>query len=364
MERTGRRRLLRLGVSLAGAAAVLTALWFVGAALIRDNIEGWAADWRAGGNAFSYGSLEITGFPVLFHARMIDPVIGGADGAAPWEWRAPALQARLLPWQTRRIDSIALAGRHLVSFTSAGAPVRLTIDAARALGSLEFGPEAITAILEAAGLTAVNEGNAERVEIAIATVRADLSRRPDPDHLTPVIVLALKLGGVILPPRLTGARERKGDNAGPLGRRIQAFLFKGAVMGPISPAYDTQAFAAWRDNGGTVEIENFRLHWGPLRLSANGTLALDEKMQPMGALKATIAGFAETLDALVAAGAMKKKKARTAKFFLSLLAKSPAPDAPPELTLPLTIQKQTLSVGPVPLAKIPPIRWPRTGHRR
>ena len=41
------------------------------------------------------------------------------------------------------------------------------------------------------------------------------------------------------------------------------------------------------------------------------------------------------------------------------IAKSPAPDAPPELTLPLTIQKQTLSVGPVPLAKIPPIHWPQ-----
>ncbi len=359
MARTGRRRILRLGISLAAAAATLAAFWFIGAGLIRDNIEGWADEWRADGNAFSYRSLEITGFPILFHARMIDPVIGGAEGAAPWEWRAPALQARLLPWQTRRIDGIDLAGRHLVSFTSAGAPVRLTVDAARALGSLEFGPETITAILDAAGLTALNEGNAERIEIATATVRADLSRRPDPDHLTPVIILGLNLGGVILPPRLTGARQRKGANAGPLGPRIQALAFKGAVMGPISPAYDTEAFATWRDDGGTVEIEKFSLHWGPLRLSANGTLALDEKMQPMGALKATIAGFAETLDALVAARAMKKKKARTAKFFLSLLAKSPAPDAPPELTLPLTIQKQTLSVGPVPLAKIPPIHWPQ-----
>ena len=359
MERTGRRRILRWGVSLAGAAATLAALWFVGAGLIRGNIEGWADDWRAGGNAFSYGSLEISGFPILFHARMTDPVIGGADGAASWEWRAPALQARLLPWQTRRIDGIDLAGRHLVTFTSKGAPVRLTVEAARALGSLEFGPEAITAILDAAGVGALNEGNGERIEIATATVRADLSRRPDPDHLTPVIILGLELGGVILPPRLTGARHPKDGKAGPLGPKIARLGFKGAIMGPISSTYDYQAFAAWRDSGGTIEIENFRLHWGPLRLSANGTLALDGKMQPMGALKATIAGFAETLDALVAARAMKKKKARTAKFFLSLLAKSPAPDAPPEITLPLTIQKRTLSVGPVPLAKIPPIRWPR-----
>ena len=359
MERTGRRRILRLGISLAGAAAALAALWFVGAGLIRGNIEGWAADWRAGGNAFSYGSLEISGFPILFHARMTDPVIGGADGAASWEWRAPVLQARLLPWQTRRIDGIDLAGRHLVSFISKGAPVRLTVEAAHALGSLEFAPEAITATLDAAGIEALNEGNGERIEIATATVRADLSRRPDPDHLTPVIILGLELGGVILPPRLTGARISKGEKAGPLGPKIAALHLKGAVMGPISPAYDTRAFAAWRDNGGTVEIESFRLHWGPLRLSLNGTLALDGKMQPMGALKATVAGFAETLDALAAAGAMKKKKARTAKFFLSLLAKSPAPDAPPELTLPLTLQKRTLSVGPVALAKLPPIRWPR-----
>jgi hypothetical protein len=344
---------------LAVAAAALTALWFMGAGLIRQNIEGWAAEWRAGGNALSYRSLEITGFPVLFHARMTDPVIGGADGAAPWEWRAPALQARLAPWQTRRIDGIELAGRHLVSFISKGAPVKLTIDAARAEGSLEFAPEAITAIGDAAGLKALNEANGERIEIVTAAVRADLSRRPDPDHLTPVIALGLELGGVVLPPRLTGAGERKDGKAGPLGPKIARLRFEGAVMGPISPAYDTEAFAAWRDSGGTVEIENFRIHWGPLRLSANGTLALDEKMQPMGALKTTIAGFAETLDALVAARAMKEKNARTAKFVLAMLAKSPAPDAPPELSLPLTVQKRTLSVGPVAIAKMPPLRWPR-----
>jgi hypothetical protein len=344
---------------LAVAAAALTALWFMGAGLIRQNIEGWAAEWRAGGNALSYRSLEITGFPVLFHARMTDPVIGGADGAAPWEWRAPALQARLAPWQTRRIDGIELAGRHLVSFISKGAPVRLTIDAARAEGSLEFAPEAITAIGDAAGLKALNEANGERIEIVTAAVRADLSRRPDPDHLTPVIALGLDLGGVVLPPRLTGARISKAEKAGPLGPKIEALAFKGAVMGPISPAYDTEAFAAWRDSGGTVEIENFRIHWGPLRLSANGTLALDAKMQPMGALKTTIAGFAETLDALVAARAMKEKNARTAKFVLAMLAKSPAPDAPPELSLPLTVQKRTLSVGPVAIANMPPLRWPR-----
>ena len=79
----------------------------------------------------------------------------------------------------------------------------------------------------------------------------------------------------------------------------------------------------------------------------------------MAALKATVAGFPETLDALAAAGALQKEKARPAKSFRPLLAKSPAPAAPPELTLPLTLQERTLSVGPVPLAKLPPIRWPR-----
>ncbi len=337
---------ISLGLALI-AAAVLMAYWFVGAGLVRQNIEGWAGEWRAGGNTLSYRALEITGFPLVFRARIKAPVIGRAGGKAPWEWRAPALEATLAPWQGRRVEGIELAGTHRIRFTARGARIALVATAADALGSIEVGPEANIGTLRLAGIELSAEGGRESVRIEKATIHGFRSLAPNPDHLSPTIAAIVRLQGVILP-----AHE-----PGPLGARVERLRLEASVMGPLSAEFSREAFAAWRDEGGTVELREFFLHWGPLELSAKGTLALDEKLQPMGALTATVAGFAETLDALAAAGAVKARDANSAKILFALLARPPKPGAPPEVSLPLTIQKRKLFVGPVALFKLPPIRW-------
>ena len=337
---------ISLGLALI-AAAGLTAYWFIGAGLVRQNIEAWAAEWRAGGNTLSYRTLEITGFPLVFRARFEAPLIGRAGGKAPWQWQAPDIKASLAPWRRGRVDGIELAGTHRIRFTARGAPVTLVATAAHALGRVEMGREVNTGTLELGGVDLAPEGAEESVRIEQATIHGFLGLAPNPDHLSPTIAAIARLQGVVLPAHAPG----------PLGARVERLRLEASVMGPLSPELSREAFAAWRDDGGTVELEAFFLRWGPLTLSANGTLALDEKMQPMGALTATIAGFAETLDALAAAGAVKARDANSAKILFALLARPPKPGAPPELSLPLTIRKRKLFVGPVALFKLPPIRW-------
>ncbi len=347
MDRAKSRLLwIFLGLALI-AAGGLTTYWFIGAGLVRQNIEAWAAEWRAGGNTLSYRTLEVTGFPLVFRARLKAPAIGRAGGKAPWAWQAPDIEARLAPWRRRRVDGIELSGTHRIRFTARGAPVTLVATAAAALGSVEVGREVNTGALELSGVDLALEGAKESVRIEKATIHGFLGLASNPDHLSPTVTTIARLQGVILPVH----------EAGPLGARVERLRLEASVMGPLSPELSREAFAAWRDDGGTLELRELFLRWGPLTLSARGTLALDEKMQPVGALTATVAGFAETLDALAAAGAVKARDATTAKALLALLARSPKPGAPPEVSLPLTLQKGKLFVGPVALFKLPPIRW-------
>ncbi|MEE9194263.1 MAG: DUF2125 domain-containing protein, partial [Alphaproteobacteria bacterium] len=99
--------------------------------------------------------------------------------------------------------------------------------------------------------------------------------------------------------------------------------------------------------------KTLKVHWGPLNFSATGTLALDQDLQPLLAMTATITGFNETIDALAAARAIKARDATVAKMLLSLLAKRPGGGGPAELKIPLTVQDGKLFVGPVALMKVP-----------
>jgi hypothetical protein len=100
--------------------------------------------------------------------------------------------------------------------------------------------------------------------------------------------------------------------------------------------------------------------WGPLNLDGSATVALDEHMQPMGAGTARIAGYAATLDALVATHVINARAALAAKAVLGLMARTPADGGAPVVEVPLTLQDGALSVGRIPLGRMPELSWPDT----
>jgi hypothetical protein len=144
-----------------------------------------------------------------------------------------------------------------------------------------------------------------------------------------------------------------------LGPRIASLTLQGALDGPVPRAHTLgERAAAWRDGGGTLEIQHLAVNWGPLDLTASATLALDEQQQPMGTGSARVIGYAETLDALASHGVISKSAATAAKAVLSLLAHSPEDGGPPDVEVPLTLQYRTLSMRQVPLLRLPELDWP------
>ena len=90
-------------------------------------------------------------------------------------------------------------------------------------------------------------------------------------------------------------------------------------------------------------------------MRANGTVALDQRMRPLGASTADIRGFEEALGALAEAGILRRDMLPASRVTLNLLAKTNKSDGRRVLTVPLTAQDGALLVGPIKLAALPPV---------
>jgi hypothetical protein len=140
----------------------------------------------------------------------------------------------------------------------------------------------------------------------------------------------------------------------PLGPEIARLDIEATAIGELPAAPLAAAIAAWRDDGGLIEVHKLALVWGPLDLESSGTLALDEKMRPMGAGKARFEGYAATIDLLRKGRWIRGKEAFTAKTVLGLLAR-PTKEGGRAVTVALTAQDGRFYVGPLALLRLPPL---------
>ncbi len=105
---------------------------------------------------------------------------------------------------------------------------------------------------------------------------------------------------------------------GPLGDAIDELDFGATVKGAIPSGKLADALAAWRDAGGKIELDNLRLKWGGLDATANGTIALDQELQPTGGFSGAIEGYDQILTALVQNGQMRATDAGLARIALNV----------------------------------------------
>jgi len=101
-----------------------------------------------------------------------------------------------------------------------------------------------------------------------------------------------------------------------------------------------------------VEVSALALDWGVLGLRANGTFALDENLQPEGAMAADLRGMDATIERLLGAGVIDSRAAFAARLANRALTLTGGP-----ARVPLTLQNQRLFVGPAPVLRIKPVNW-------
>jgi hypothetical protein len=326
----------------AAVVALYSAIWLVFAHQARRQVDAYVARERERGMNLSFGSEATGGFPFRLEVRFKDIAADGLPHVAHGHLAAPTAVAWARPWQIDAWRFTLPDGVKIDDLQGA-----ITLDRLSGSAAPVLGPGA-TPGGELANLRVENVSIAsgDRVtRMAAAALELRLPPTAPQAHEEPLFSVTLEARRITLP-----------GGVAPLGPQVDHLKLDATWRGPLPPGKFTDALAAWRDDGGTIEMQSIDLGWGPLTLLADGTLTLDKAMQPLGAFNARIMGYDAILDALVASGAIRENDAALARMGLSMMAQRGG-NGTPQLKTPVSIQENAVFLGPARLVKFGRIDW-------
>jgi len=321
-----------------GALAVLmvagyVAYWFITAGRLRVGLENWAAMHRAEGYDIKWARATVSGFPLAFRIALDDATLARGNPAA-YSVSTPSVFGEAAPWDLSRWRIVAPRG---ASGNAQG--IDATITAESLTGDVVLGAQ--DSRFDLSALHVAGAG----AEAGTIAAQVTLPRRAPQTHRDLGLAATVQVFHLVLPMRVKA-----------LGDTIESFALDGRILGGLPPGDWRQSLAAWRDDGGIVEVARGALQWGALELETGGTLALDAKMQPMASMTASVVDHDALVDAAVAAGILPKKNATLAKLVLDLIAKRGA-DGRLRLTAPVTVRDGTIAIANADIGKVPLIEW-------
>jgi hypothetical protein len=325
-----------------------TGSWFLGADMVRDRVSAMARTSVGSGGSFTASAITVTGFPFTFDAKITGIRVTGRTPRGLWEWQAEQVKARISPWRKSTV-SFDLAGGHKLRFRVGRRPLDLHITAAAAPGEFTAAAADAPRIVKvnASKLVIRDATTGQRIDAESASIQIFTTAQAKTSSSESSAGLLVEFKGVTLP--------KAADKL--LGRKLERFAAEIQVLGDLPLPLERPRLKRWHINGGVLDIKNLDLVWGPAKLSGNGTMGLDEALQPEASLTARITGHRKTVDALVAAGIVQKRVARGVKLVLDMMSRQTKPGAEAVIRLPLSIQNRVIYIGLARLARLPQIRW-------
>jgi hypothetical protein len=339
------RRPTRLGLVIAVLLLLVvcgayTAFWFVVAGKLEEGLTDWAQSARAQKLDVSWRQLRVGGFPLAFEIELREAALRDEAITPPAELHAPLLSGSTRPWNFRAWRLIAPGGLSVAAGPAADPVAKLTARAAS--GAVVVADEGATIWL---GLDQARAEAGQQIAAHTGDFWLILPPHSPESHTERCVALAADLHGVTLP-----------QLPAPFVNPVDEIAFVIEVKGAIPAAPPRQAAAAWRDSGGTMELDRLTLRWGRIAITGSGTLALDRDLQPIGGFSGAVEGYEDLMAALVATGRMRPGDARLARVALAMLAKA-GPDGRPEIATSFTIQNGEMFLGPAKLGPAPKINW-------
>jgi hypothetical protein len=342
---------------------VYSAWWWLAARDIETQADRWIAGQIAAGATITPARVSVGGFPFAFSIKTTGASLAWPDGLG---FASQGLDLRAHPWSIRTVK-VGITGGYTISVPPGTTRPALAVAGETLRGRVRFGDGAVPLALSlrsdtvsvtqtahpalsSTGESATGEsGNGESGgrELTIASLEANGSRPDTPPTRDTDIALDVSL-------KMTDL-SAAAIETNPLGGAIKETRLHAQLLGVPPVTADAAGLMAWRDAGGTLNVPELAVQWGPLGISGNGTAALDKNMQPEGAFTASVTGFAEALDALSAAGWIKMSVASLAKLGLGI-ASRPGPDGKAVVKTPVTIQDRHISLGAFRLGQVPPLK--------
>jgi hypothetical protein len=337
-----RATILALVGILVVAFGAYSAFWWVAAGRIKQEAEKWAAQAAPQHHVtVLWQTMRVAGYPFSFRIELHNALIRSDAAGAAGILHASVLSASVTPWNFHVATFDAPDGFDAI-LGPVDAPVA-RMNAAEASGAVAMPGDG--------GVTIWLNFNQPKID-AISAFSARfcsawviVPAHPAVSHADPGIAAAALLHDLVLPAAPPG-----------FSKAVDEFGFGVTMMGALPSGSPREAAAAWRDSGGTLELDNFYLRWGAIGGTASGTLALDGDLQPVGSFSGAISGYEQLLNALVAAGRVKASDARVARLALSMLGRV-GPDGRTQISTTFAIQDGEMQLGPAKLGKAPHIDW-------
>lgn len=115
---------------------------------------------------------------------------------------------------------------------------------------------------------------------------------------------------------------------------------------------------SWHEQEGMIDLNKFDITWSNIRIEGNGSLALDQELQPLAAFSAEIYGMDQFLTALVQEKIVHKNLAPIIKIALKPFAASKGTDKREIYhKIAFSIQDRQLSIASIPVMKFDMINW-------
>lgn len=328
-------------------AAGYSLLWLFAAQRIEEGFRDWARMQGTQGVAVDYGALAVSGFPAVVRLAIPEPRFASTRDS--WQWSAAHadLEMRAWNWWVYRLDifgeqRIALPVNGTIQQLSARADTAFVVAEADGRGRVS------KAVLHAAGLRLGDAAGGELLSAATVQGTTGMPDRKAIAQDRTALDLTLRATDVQLGPAVES----------PLGPRIEALSIAATVRGALPGTLTRDDVDAWRRDGGTIDLNQFHLTWAALDLRATGTMALDERMRPLGALSAEIRGYGETLIALEQARVLPRQTVAGSRLALDLLSRRDEVDGRRVVTMPLSAQGGAVFLGPIRMVGLDPIPFP------
>ena len=327
------RRALIAGAVCAALAGFYGLLWKYQSDQLDVGFANWVAQQRALGWKVAHG-VPVGGGSVVAAELAIPGVVleygpAGQAGAFAWSGAQVTLHVDLLHIGRLRIGVV---GSQTVR-VGAAPEISVTADRLTASVPLDQGAPLDGVVIEAERARAELLGGAATVGGVRLTADGAVA---------PLLRFTLAATEIGLPPPPSGAWL--------FGPHIAAAGLEGTLSGPLPRASGLYAqAAAWRDGGGTLDLRDIVLRWGKLDAGADAVLGLDEAMQPAGRATVHLADPGASLGVLTEANILPP----AAAFAVRLLGAQAG-----TLDLSLALRQRTLTLGPVPVGRLPEFHWP------
>ncbi len=293
-------------------------------------------------------SIETGGFPgnwvfVLNGVRISGIISDFLKNAYVWKWDAKNILLEINPLNSQELKIVSSGENKLSIFEAKGGQLfKVTLENIKSQVSQVKEKNYSLDFLQIENLGIYFPNDSKLAKINRAKLSIAISQGEQKSSAYPEVSSNLMINNLKVFQKLNV----------PFGNTITDLQIKSLITGKIMKPVNKSSFSIWRNDGGTVELKEFKINYGPLAGTASGTLALDENLQPLVALSLRIKGASKLVQRLVEIGLVPPGNGSLLQMFIKL---KEAKDT--GLELPITIQDGTLNVHQIRVMDVPHIIW-------